>query len=169
MVHLDMFSKVIMSMDVKPNELKLDIKSDEVNDHVKQRMIMLNGVLDRLLSRETENLGFGVVIRSSDNGSDRRQTFVTMIYKRSGTYQPNITNSKRDDVGSRKCECSFKLRGYGMADKTWKFNVIFGIHNHDLNDNLVGHPIVCRLVPEERGLIPDMILNMVASKNILAF
>lgn len=54
-----------------------------------------------------------------------------------------------------------------MADETWKFNVIFCIHNHVLNDKLVDHPIVCSLVPEERELVSDMTLNMMASKNIL--
>ncbi|XP_050889208.1 uncharacterized protein LOC127094411 [Lathyrus oleraceus] len=55
-----------------------------------------------------------------------------------------------------------------MADETWKLNVIFGIHNHALTDKLVSHPIVCRLVPEERELVSDMTLNMVVPKNILA-
>lgn len=55
-----------------------------------------------------------------------------------------------------------------MADETWKFNVIFGIHNHALNDKLVRHPIVCCLVPKYMELVSDMTLNMVAPKNILA-
>ena len=54
-----------------------------------------------------------------------------------------------------------------MADETWKFNVISGIRNHALTDKLVIHPIGCRLIPEERELVSNMILNMVAPKNIL--
>ncbi|CAK8533011.1 unnamed protein product [Lathyrus sativus] len=54
-----------------------------------------------------------------------------------------------------------------MAYKTWKFNVIFGIHNRSLNDKQAGQCIVCRLVLEERELVSDMALNMVAPKNIL--
>lgn len=46
---------------------------------------------------------------------------------------------------------------------------VSGILNHSLDDKLVGHPIVCHLVPEERKLILDMTLNMVAPKNILAY
>lgn len=34
----------------------------------------------------------------------RRQTFVTMICERGGTYQPKIRKLKRDDIGSRKCK-----------------------------------------------------------------
>lgn len=55
-----------------------------------------------------------------------------------------------------------------MVDETWKFNVISGIHNHASDDKLVGHPIVCRLVSEERELVLDITLNNVAPKNILA-
>lgn len=125
---------------------------------------MLQGV-----RRKTEKLGFGIIIWRSDNGSDRRQTFVTMICKRNGTYQLSIRNLKRDDTRSRKCECPFKLCGYCMEDDTWKFNVISVIHNHALHDRLPGNPIVCHLISQERELVSDMTLNMVAPKNILAY
>lgn len=54
-------------------------------------------------------------------------------------------------------------------DETWTFNVISGIHNHALTNKLVGHPIVSRLVPEERELVSDMTLHMVAPKKTLAY
>lgn len=88
-------------------------------------------------------MGFGDVIERPDNGSDKRRAFVTMRCERSGTYQPLIRKLKRDDTGSRKCECLFKLHEYRMTNETWKFNVIPGIHNHVLTDKLVDHPIVC--------------------------
>lgn len=119
------------------------------------------------ICREAGNLGFGVVIERSDNGLDRRHTFLTMICERSGTYQPRIRKLKWDDTGSRKCECPFKLLGYPMADETWKFNVIFGIDNHGLTDKLADHPIICWLVPEEKELVSNMTLNMVVLKNIV--
>lgn len=34
MVHLNMFSKIIVSVNVKPIEVKHDVKPDEVNDYV---------------------------------------------------------------------------------------------------------------------------------------
>lgn len=74
---------------------------------------------------------------------------------------------KRDDIGSKKCECTFKLLKYCMTDETLKFNVISIIHNHVLDDKLTDHPIVCCLVFEERGLVSNMTLDMVAPKNIL--
>lgn len=36
---------------------------------------------------------------------------------------------KQDDTRLGKRESLFKLRGYRMEDETWKFNVIFDIHN----------------------------------------
>ena len=118
--------------------------------------------------RGDRKLGFGIVIGRSDNGLDRRQAFVAMICERSGMYQPRLRNLKRDDTRSRKCECPFKLCGYHMGDETWKFNMISGIPSHALHDNLFGYTIVCRLVLEERELVLDMTLKMVALKNILA-
>lgn len=44
--------------------------------------------------------------------------------------------------------------------------MVSGIHNHALNDKLVGHPVICRLVPEERELVSDMTLNLVVPKNL---
>lgn len=116
---------------------------------------------------EAEKLEFGVVVRRSDNGSDERQSFVTMRYKRSGTYQPHIRKLKRYDIVSKKCEYPVKLHKYCMEDEIWKFNVIFGIHNHVLTDKLVDHSIVCQLTPEEKKLVSVMTLNMMTPKNIL--
>lgn len=48
-----------------------------------------------------------------------------------------------------------------MMDETWKFDAIYGIHNHTLTDKLADRPIVCLLVSEERKLVSDMKLNMV--------
>lgn len=48
-----------------------------------------------------------------------------------------------------------------MANNTLIFNVVCGIHNHDLCYKLVDHPIARRLNPEEKYLVPDMTLNMV--------
>ncbi|XP_050914620.1 protein FAR1-RELATED SEQUENCE 5-like [Lathyrus oleraceus] len=117
---------------------------------------------------EGREIRFGVVIERSKNGSDRRQAFVTMRCERSGTYQPQIRKLKRDDTGSRKYECPFKLCGYHIANVTWKFNVISSIHNHALTEKLVGHPIVCHLFSEEKVLISKITLYMMAPKNIFA-
>ncbi|XP_050918559.1 uncharacterized protein LOC127135989 [Lathyrus oleraceus] len=116
----------------------------------------------------TSKLGLRVVIRRSNNGSNIRCAFVTMTCERSRKYRTPFRNFKRDDTSSRKCECHFKVRGYKLANKNWRFNVICGLHNHDLCEKLVGHPSVCRLIPEEKECVADMILNLVQPKNILA-
>ncbi|XP_050876420.1 uncharacterized protein LOC127080131 [Lathyrus oleraceus] len=112
-------------------------------------------------------LGFDVVIGRSDNDSDRRCAFVTMTCERSGKYITPLWNFKRDDTGSRKCECSFKVRGYMLANKNWRFNVICGLHNHDLCEKLADHPSVRWLIPEEKECVAHMTLNLVQPKNII--
>ncbi|XP_050890300.1 protein FAR1-RELATED SEQUENCE 5-like [Lathyrus oleraceus] len=89
---------------------------------------------------EASKLGFGVAIGRFDNCSDRRCTFVTMICERNGKYRTPLWNIKRDDTGYRKCEYFIQ----------------------------VGHPSVCRLMPEEKECVADMTLNLVQPKNIVA-
>ncbi|XP_050889882.1 protein FAR-RED ELONGATED HYPOCOTYL 3-like [Lathyrus oleraceus] len=91
-----------------------------------------------------------------------------MARERNRKYITHLWNFKRDDTGSRKCECPSKVRGYMLANKIWRFNVICGLHNHDLCEKLVGHPSLCQLMPEEKEYVADMTLNLVQSKNIFA-
>lgn len=147
MVHPYMFPKVIMSVDVKSVKPKHDVKPDEANDDVqseeanddvkpnarpadvkvdvpakvtnKETFFVCEHMLQQVC-REAGKLRFGVVIGRPDNGSDRRQAFVTTLCERSDTYQANIRKLKRGDTRSRKCECPFKLCGYRMEDETWK-------------------------------------------------
>lgn len=117
---------------------------------------------------ETAKLGFDVVIGRFDNGSNRGCVFVTMTCERNGKYITPLRNFKRDDIGSRKCECSFKVRDYMLANKNWRFIVICGLQNHNLCEKLAGHPSVCRLMPEVKECVADMTLNLVQPKNIFA-
>lgn len=39
---------------------------------------------------EARKLGFAIVVRRYDNGSNRREAFATMRCKRSGTYIPQL-------------------------------------------------------------------------------
>ncbi|XP_050882761.1 protein FAR1-RELATED SEQUENCE 5 isoform X2 [Lathyrus oleraceus] len=117
---------------------------------------------------EASKLRFGVVIRRSGNGSNKSCTFVIMSCERSGKYIPPLRNFKRNDIDSRKCECPFKVCGYMLANNKWRFNVICGLHNHDLYEKLADHPIACCLMPEEKKCVTDIILNLIQSKNILS-
>ncbi|CAK8542875.1 unnamed protein product [Lathyrus sativus] len=120
------------------------------------------------IHRTATRLDFEVVIGRSDNDSERRNAFVTLLCERRGKYHTPLRKFKRDDTDSRKYECPFKIRGYMLSTKKWEFSVIFCLHNHELCLKLQGHPTVCQLKPEEKTCISDMILNLVQSKNILA-
>lgn len=116
---------------------------------------------------EADKLWFGIVIEKSDNGLDRRPTFMILRCNRSGKYITSLHKLKRDDTGSRKCECLFKLCGYLLANNKWRFNVIFDTHNHDKCDKLVYRPIACHLRPEEKEIVSNMTLSMAQPQNIL--
>ena len=170
MVHPDNISKELVSTnDVSPNVQAVVVKSVDVGGDFnnKQEFDDRDSMLT-WIRRNATRLGFGVVIGRSDNGSERRNAFVTLLCERSGKYQTPLRNFKRDDTGSRKCECPFKIRGYMLSTKKWRFSVICGLHNHELCLKLAGHPIVCRLKPEEKTCISEMTLNLVQPKNILA-
>ncbi|XP_050889822.1 uncharacterized protein LOC127095132 [Lathyrus oleraceus] len=165
MVHSDVFPKQVVSPTIKG----VDVKAVDVGNQFKnEQEFESRDHMFQWICTKASKLGFGVVIRRSDNDSDRRCAFVTMTYERSGKYLPPLRNFKRDDTESRKCECPFKVYGYMLANKSWRFNVIYGLHNHDLCEKLVVHPIVCRLMPEEKECVADMTLTLVQLKNILA-
>lgn len=42
------------------------------------------------------------------------------------------------------------------------------LHNYELCEKLVGHPVACRLMPEDKECVSYMTLNLVQPKNILA-
>ncbi|XP_050915837.1 uncharacterized protein LOC127130926 [Lathyrus oleraceus] len=180
MVHPDIFPKATVRMNVKPDQVNDDVNLDEVNDYVNpdevnddvksggRPVIVEVDVREQMIQwtrMETEKLGFVIVIRRYDNDFNKSQAFVTMRCVRSDMYQPLLRRLKRDDNGSSKCECLFKLREYRKTNDTWKFNVVSSIHNHVLCQKLVGHPIVCRLISDEKELVSDMTLNMAAPKN----
>lgn len=110
---------------------------------------------------------FGIVIRRSNNGINKRLAFLALRYKRSGKYTTFIQKLKRDDIGSTKCEFPFKLRVYLLTNNKLRFNVICGTHNHDMYHKLSDLPIACCLMLKEKEIVSDMTLNMVQSKNIL--
>ncbi|XP_050890922.1 uncharacterized protein LOC127096387 [Lathyrus oleraceus] len=164
MVHSDVFPKHVVSSDAKvvvvkevdvSNQFKNE-KEFEFCDHVLQ-----------WIRTEALKLDFGMVIGRSDNDSNKRSAFVTMTSERSGKYKTPLWNFKRDDTDSRKCEYPFKLPGYMLTNKKLRFNVIYGLHNHDLCEKLVGRLIACRLMLEEKKCVSDMTLNLVQPKNIL--
>ncbi|KAL5193902.1 Protein FAR1-RELATED SEQUENCE 5 [Glycine soja] len=105
-----------------------------------------------------ENEFVAIITRSSTHtGSRGRTSFVLIACERSG-----------QDIGSRKCGCSFKLRGKLVhGGKGWMVKLICGIHNHELAKTLVGHPYVGQLTKDEKNIIVDITKSMVKPRNIL--
>ncbi|XP_058780892.1 uncharacterized protein LOC131654994 [Vicia villosa] len=170
MVHPDNISSKLASLvDVSASIDKVvanvvDVGGEFISKHdFDDRESMLTWIC-----RNTVNLGFGVVIGRSDNGTARRNPFVTMLCERNGKYNPPLKKFKKDDTGTRKCECPFKIRCYMLASKKWRISVIFGLHNHELCAKLQGHPMACGLNPIKKASIKDMSLNFVQPKNIPA-
>ncbi|XP_058733979.1 uncharacterized protein LOC131605663 [Vicia villosa] len=169
MVHPDnILRELIPSVDVSPNVEGVVVKAVDVGGDFNNKQ-EFDGRESMLtwIRRNATDLGFGAVIGRSDYGTTRRNVFVTMLCERSGKYHPSLRKFKRDDTGTRKCECPFKIRGYMVASKKWRFNVICGLHNHDMCGKLQGHPNVCQVRPEEKTCVNDMSLNLVQPKNIL--
>ncbi|XP_050895587.1 uncharacterized protein LOC127102230 [Lathyrus oleraceus] len=170
----DVFSKQVVSQNVQGVVVSPDVQGvvvkavDVGNDFKNKQEFESRDHMLQWICMEASKLGFDVVIGRSDNGLDKRCAFETMTCERSGKYITPLRNFKKDDNGTRKCDCEFKVRGYMLANKKWRFNVICGLHNHDLCLKLAGHPSVCRLKPKEKECVVDMTLNLVQSKNILA-
>ncbi|KAJ1395525.1 FAR1-related protein [Sesbania bispinosa] len=111
---------------------------------------------------------FVVVIMRSDSGGIDRKIKLVLGCKRSGKYRPYKSELVRNVIGSRKCECPFRLRGRALAKGVgWKLNVVCGVHNHDVAESLEGHPYAGRLTIEEKSLLEDMTKNMVKPRSIL--
>jgi hypothetical protein len=52
-----------------------------------------------------------IVITLSDNGAIRRKPLVTLGCERGGKHKEYKNPYKRETIGTKKCECPFKLRG----------------------------------------------------------
>lgn len=106
MVHPDTFLKTIVY--VKPYEVENNVKVGNVEDDVKSIVVKVDvheqfTTEHEFVEREhmlqwirmaAAKLGFNVIIGRSDNGSDRRHTFVTMRCETSGTYQQPVQKLK---------------------------------------------------------------------------
>lgn len=166
MMHPNVIHKPILI--VSTYAKRVDVNEVDIgNQFTNGQEFEVHGHMLQLICTKLSKLRIGVVIGRPDNGFDRRLAFVTMRCERSGKYITLLQKFKQDDIGSRKCECPFKLCGYLLKNNKWRFNEICGLHNHDMCDKLFGHLIACYLVPGEKEIILDMTLNMVQSKNIL--
>jgi len=110
-----------------------------------------------------------VILRSNKaTGQQRRKTFVLLGCERSGKYRKYRNDLGVSIIGTRKCDCLFRLRGKPISNgEGWVLKVICGLHNHDLARTLVGHPYAGRLKLIEHTLVVDMTKSLVKPSNIL--
>ncbi|XP_058758088.1 protein FAR1-RELATED SEQUENCE 6-like [Vicia villosa] len=169
MVHPDNILKPNDSQVVSPLVSPIVTNMVDIREHFENgEEFELREDMLQWIRTEATKLGFSVVIGKSDNGTDRRNAFVTLTCEINGKYIRRIQKLKRDDIDSRKYECPFRLHGYLLANNKWRINVICGLHNHDLSQKLAGHPIACRLLPNEKTCVSDMTLSLLPPKNIFA-
>jgi len=90
-----------------------------------------------------------------------------LICERGGSYTEYKSKSRREIAGSVKCECLFQLRGYLFTAGDWSLKVGDGKHNHDMTDVLKGHKTACRLNPNERVHLQEMVDSNVPPRQIL--
>jgi hypothetical protein len=65
--------------------------------------------------------------------------------------------SKLEDTSSRKCGCSFKMRGYfDKKTNDWWLAMLNVVHNHKLEPRLDGHLLAGRLREEEKKKVVEM-------------
>jgi len=101
-------------------------------------------------------------------GSRGRTSFVLIGCERSGKYKCKKKEFVKRDTGTRKCGCPFKIREKPVhGGEGWTVKLICGIHNHELEKTLVGHPYAGRLTDDEKNIIADMTKSNVKPRNIL--
>ncbi|XP_047307649.1 uncharacterized protein LOC124911237 [Impatiens glandulifera] len=76
--------------------------------------------------------------------------------------------SFKRNTGTKKCECSFELRGVPIPPEgvMWNLRVVCGFHNHQLAESMYGHEYPSRLKPMELQFVLDM-ANSTAPREVL--
>jgi len=116
--------------------------------------------------RQGERVGFTVCI----DKSVVERPYLTMQCERSGIYKPPKTRKKLNlkGIGSRKCNCMFRLKGFFDKDtNNWWVAMLCGMHNHDLDEKLLGYVIAGRLRAEEKKKVINMTKSLTVPRNIL--
>ena len=113
---------------------------------------------------------FVIVILRSDTwmGQRGRMTFVLLGCEIGGKYRRYKKDVDISGLGSRKCECPFRLRDKPVkGGQWWMVELICGSHNHVLAETMVGHPYAGRLSLEKKVMVEDMTKTSVKTRNIL--
>ena len=116
---------------------------------------------------KAKKLGFTTVIGKSDKGGNGISAFVTVIYERGGSYTEYKRMTRRKIVGSVKCKCLFRLRGYLLIPGDWSLKVSDARQSHDMANVLKGYKTTGRLSPNERIHLHEMAESNVPPRKML--
>lgn len=110
MVHPDNVNQVTTSKDGESENLKPGVIHYYVGKEFSIELkFMLHDYMFKRVCAKSSKLGFRIVIEIYDFDSDRRETFSMMRCERSGKYKENVQKLKRDNIGTKKYLCAFKL------------------------------------------------------------
>ncbi|XP_057424905.1 protein FAR1-RELATED SEQUENCE 5-like [Lotus japonicus] len=85
-----------------------------------------------------------------------------------GKYKPYKPVLVRKGTGTKKCDCSFRLKArYTSEDGLWRLIVVRGDHNHEPTETLVGHAYAGHLTSQEKDMVGKMVDNRVKPGNML--
>ncbi|AES69790.1 hypothetical protein MTR_0599s0020 [Medicago truncatula] len=116
--------------------------------------------------RQGVRAGFSVCI----DKSVLKRSYLMIQCERSGIYKPPKVRKKPnlERIGSRKCNCPFRLKGFFDKDTNdWWLAILCGMHNHDLDEKLSEHLIAGTLSAEEKKKVIDMTKRLTVPQNIL--
>jgi hypothetical protein len=125
---------------VKPPAINIDVSSHFVTE----RAFETKEELVKWARDVVTPLRFTIVVLRSDNGTASTKLFILLACERGGAYKPTRKKLKKEGLGTRKCGCSFRLRGYFHATRKCHVRVTNGTRNHDLDNALQGHLIAGR-------------------------
>ncbi|KAL8487372.1 hypothetical protein ACS0TY_023886 [Phlomoides rotata] len=143
-----------------------------------------------------------IVVKRSDNGAGKKKARVFLACERGGAYRSfkgrikaegkekrkvkkgaNVESydqeeesSKAKETSTKKCGCSFLLKGTEVFPSEWILEVKCGTHNHPITTYLEGHSYAGRLSVEEEEFVigmskcnapPRSVLKMLKRKSAL--
>ncbi|KAL8474205.1 hypothetical protein ACS0TY_030865 [Phlomoides rotata] len=114
-----------------------------------------------------------IVVKRSDNVAGKKKARVFLACEGGGSYRrwkekTKVKRANNDDdddeklvkereMGAKKCECPFLLKGTQLSPTEWGLEVKCGTHNHPITSYLEGHSYVGRLsTEEEEEFVIDM-------------
>ncbi|KAL8538304.1 hypothetical protein ACS0TY_000328 [Phlomoides rotata] len=119
-----------------------------------------------------------IVVKRSDNSVGRKNARVFLTCERAGVYCKKVNtadmkkvkerakkkhdfeeeeSTKKRNTRTKKCGCSFMLKGTQISLFEWMLEVKYGTHNHPITPYLDGHSYAGCLSTKEEEFVIDML------------